>query len=380
MVSPARRREAVLHLVEKYRTSQRQACRALSQPRSTQRRSPRPVAAPEELLRLRLREISTKWPRWGFRRAHATLRLEGWKVNHKRVQRLWRDEGLRVPQQSPKRRRLGQSTVPADRLRAERPNQVWALDFMFDTTSDGRPFTVLSMCDEFTKECLEGPLARSITADAVVAALTKAASVRGFPEHVRCDNGRSSSRKRSRTRVGRLAPKPPSLTPARPGRTPTSKASTAGRDELFAREIFDSILEAKVLYADWCHAYNVHRPHSALSYQPPAVFAKAMSQSHPLLRLDQLPGSAHLPRRSSQVGIQSPAPPRFAAAVTSPACSATSPRTSDRTAPALERRSRPVAVEFAGTLRSCFSRAVAGTLPSISEVVAPSAHLVADAP
>ena len=79
-------------------------------------------------------------------------------MNHKRVQRLWRDEGLRVPQQSPKRRRLGQSTVAADRLRAERPNHVWALDFMFDTTSDGRPFKVLSMCDEFTKECLEGPL------------------------------------------------------------------------------------------------------------------------------------------------------------------------------------------------------------------------------
>ncbi|MHB8330698.1 MAG: IS3 family transposase [Candidatus Dormibacteria bacterium] len=94
------------------------------------------MAAPEELLRRRLREISTKWPRWGFRRAHATLRMEGWKVNHKRVQRLWRDEGLRVPAQSPKRRRLGQSTVSADRLRAERPNQVWALDFMFDTTSD----------------------------------------------------------------------------------------------------------------------------------------------------------------------------------------------------------------------------------------------------
>jgi transposase InsO family protein len=114
------------------------------------------VAAPEELLRARLKEISTKWPRWGFRRAHATLRQEGWKVNHKRVQRLWRDEGLRVPQQSPKRRRLGQSTVPADRLRAERPNHVWALDFMFDTTSDEWPFKVLSMCDEFTRNAWRG--------------------------------------------------------------------------------------------------------------------------------------------------------------------------------------------------------------------------------
>jgi len=152
MVSPARRREAVLHLVERYRSSLRQACRALNHSRATQRRTPRPVAAPEEFLRRRLREISTKWPRWGFWRAHATRRLEGWKVNHQRGQRLWRDEGLRVPQQSLKRRRLGQSTVPADRLRAEGPNHVWASDFMFDTTSDGRPFKVLSMGDEFTKE------------------------------------------------------------------------------------------------------------------------------------------------------------------------------------------------------------------------------------
>ena len=104
------------------------------------------MAAPEELLRQRLREISKTWPRWGFRRAGAVLRMEGWKVNHKRVQRLWREEGLRVPPHSPKRRRLGNSTVPARRLQAERPNQVWALDFMFDTTADGLPFKVLSMC------------------------------------------------------------------------------------------------------------------------------------------------------------------------------------------------------------------------------------------
>ena len=280
MVSPARRREAVHHLVEKYRTSQRQACRALSQPRSTQRRSPRPVAAPEEFLRLRLREISTKWPRWGFRRAHATLRLEGWKVNHKRVQRLWRDEGLRVPPQSPKRRRLGQSTVPADRLRAERPNQVWALDFMFDTTSDGRPFKVLSMCDEFTKECLEGPLGRSIPADAVVAALDKAASVRGFPEHVRCDNGPEFIAEAIQDWCRQTGAQTTFIDPGSPWQNPYVESfNSRARDDLFAREIFDSILEAKVLYADCCHAYSVHLPHSALCYQPPAVFAKVISQS-----------------------------------------------------------------------------------------------------
>jgi len=279
MVSPARRRRAVLHLVVQFGTSQRQACRALRQPRSTQRRPPRPVAAPEELLRRRLREVSVTWPRWGFRRAHATLQAEGWKVNHKRVQRLWRDEGLRVPQHSPKRRRLGQSTVPADRLRAERPNQVWALDFMFDTTADGKPFKVLSMCDEFTKECLEGPVGRSITADDVVTALDKAALRRGLPEHIRCDNGPEFVARAIQDWCRQTGAQSSYIDPGSPWQNPYVESfNSRVRDELFAREVFDSVLEAKVLYSDWCQNYNHHRPHSALSYQPPAVFAKAYSQ------------------------------------------------------------------------------------------------------
>ena len=128
------------HLRQRYQVSERRACRAIGQNRSTQRR-PRPVLAPEEALRARLRELSALWPRYGYRRAWAQLRLEGWLVNPKRVQRLWQEEGLRVPVQTIKRRRLGQSTVPASRLRAERPNQVWALDFLFDSTADGRPQT-----------------------------------------------------------------------------------------------------------------------------------------------------------------------------------------------------------------------------------------------
>ncbi len=102
------------------------------------------MLAPEQQLRWRLREISKDWPRYGFRRASALLRQEGWKVNRKRVQRIWREEGLRVPAYAPKRRRVGESTIPAQRLRAERPNHVWALDFLFDATSDGRPLKVLT--------------------------------------------------------------------------------------------------------------------------------------------------------------------------------------------------------------------------------------------
>ena len=139
-----------MHLREVFGVSERRACRVTGQQRTTQRHARR-VLAPEEALRARLREIARTWPRYGFRRAWALLRMEGWLVNRKRVQRLSREEGLRVPASAIKRRRLGTSTVPAQRLSAEHHNHVWALGFIFDATSDGRPLKALSMCEEFTQ-------------------------------------------------------------------------------------------------------------------------------------------------------------------------------------------------------------------------------------
>jgi len=123
-------------------------------------------------LRGALRDLSRKRPRWGYRRAHADLLEQGWSVNRKRVQRLWREEGLRVAQRRRKRRRLGESTVPADRLAAERPNHVWALDYQFDETADGRILKLLHVVDEFTREALEIKCARRIDADATSRCLT----------------------------------------------------------------------------------------------------------------------------------------------------------------------------------------------------------------
>ncbi len=124
--------------------SQRWACQLVGQHRSTQRYQPLPRAG-DDALRARLREFSRARPRWGYRRAWAVLRDEGWAVNRKRIQRLWREEGLRVPQKRRKRQRLGTSTVPADRLRAAVPNQVWAMDFQFDVTADGRILKMLNI-------------------------------------------------------------------------------------------------------------------------------------------------------------------------------------------------------------------------------------------
>jgi putative transposase len=166
--------------------SERWACRVTGQHRSTQRHEPT-RADDDAALRAELRNISAQRPRWGYRRAHHRLRQEGWEVNRKRVQRLWREEGLRVPQRKRKRRRLGDSTVPAARLRAERPNHVWAFDFQFDQTADGRALKLLNIVDEFTREALVMLVARSIDADRTVSELERLVSERGAPEHLRMD-------------------------------------------------------------------------------------------------------------------------------------------------------------------------------------------------
>ncbi len=169
--------------------SERRACCIVGQHRSTQRRPVRRGSG-DEALRTWLRELSRKRPRWGYRRAWATLRDEGWAVNRKKVQRLWREEGLRVPSRRRKRRRLGSSTVPAERLSATRRDQVWALDFQFDQTADGRMLKLLNVVDEHTREALAIVAKRRIGADATVATLDRIVAKRKRgPEFIRCDHG-----------------------------------------------------------------------------------------------------------------------------------------------------------------------------------------------
>ena len=187
-MSPARRRQAVAILRDRLDVSERWACQVVGQHRSTQRYE---HTTPQEdaVLRARLRQISSDRPRWGYRRAHQLLIEDGWQINRKRIQRLWREEGLRVPQRVRKRRRVGESAVAAGRLRAERPGQVWALDFQHDQTADGRALRILNIVDEYTREALAMHVDRSITADDVVTVLERLAARRGAPAYLRCDNG-----------------------------------------------------------------------------------------------------------------------------------------------------------------------------------------------
>jgi len=168
--------------------SERRACRLAGQNRSTQRHRPK-VAPDDQALRRRLRKISEQRPRWGYRRAHGHLLAEGFSLNRKRVQRIWREEGLRVPAKAKKRRRLGDSTAAAERLKACHPNHVWALDYQHDATSDGRELKFLNVVDEFTRDALAIVVDRTINAEQTGAILGRLAGERGAPANIRCDNG-----------------------------------------------------------------------------------------------------------------------------------------------------------------------------------------------
>ena len=272
-MSPARRRQAVVMLRDRLGLSERRACGYVGQHRSTQRHEP--VRAEDDAaLRAELRKISAERPRWGYRRAHHRLREEGWAVNRKRVQRLWREEGLRVPVRRRKRRRLGESTVPADRLRAERPNHVWAFDFQFDQTANGRVLKLLNIVDEFTREALVMLVARRIDADRTVSELERLVAKRGAPEHLRMDNGPEMTAHALRDWCQLSKAGTAYIDPGSPWQNPFVESfHSRVRDELLDVEEFACLAEARVVIEDWRQDYNEHRPHSSLGMRAPAVFA-----------------------------------------------------------------------------------------------------------
>ena len=255
--------------------SQRRACAIASQHRSTQRHAPT-QADPDGQLREWLRGFARSHPRWGYRRAHAVLAREGHCVNRKKVQRLWREEGLRVPQRRRKRQRLGTSATPAHRLAATRPNQVWALDYQFDVTATGKLLKIFHVVDEYTRESLSDLVAHSINADDTVATLDKIAARRGtHPEFIRCDNGPELTAHALRDWCRFTGAGTSYIEPGSPWQNPWVESySSRLRDELLAIEQFDTLLEAQVLVADWRSQYNDHRPHSALGMLTPTEYAR----------------------------------------------------------------------------------------------------------
>jgi putative transposase len=253
----------------------------VGQHRSTQRRCPE-GGDPDRDLRAWLCRFARDHQRWGYRRAHAVLVREGHQVNRKKIQRLWREEGLRVPPKRRKRRRLGNSTTPADRLTAERPNHVWALDYQFDVTSFGRTIKILHVTDEFTRESLADVVNHSIDADATVAVLDKIVSQRGtHPKFIRCDNGPEFTANALRDWCRFTGPGTSYIDPGSPWQNPWVESyGSRMRDELLAIEQFDTLLEAQVLVADWREEYNSYRPHSAIGMLSPNEFAQRWRTEH----------------------------------------------------------------------------------------------------
>jgi transposase InsO family protein len=273
MVGPARKREAVGHLQRELELSQRRACKVVGQARATQRHAPRPDAE-EKRLRDRLNEFSRQRPRAGYRTACGQLRQEGLRVNPKRVQRLWREEGLKVPRKQCKRRRLGASENGSQRLKATRPNEVWSYDFVSDQTRDGRRLRFLCVVDEFTRECLALEVRRSFRGREVIAVLARLIAQRGAPAHLRSDNGPEFVAQAVQAWLKAQAVGPLFIAPGSPWENAYVESFNSRlRDEHLNREAFASLLEAQVLSAGWRRDYNEARPHSSLEYLAPAVFA-----------------------------------------------------------------------------------------------------------
>jgi len=215
--------------------------------------------------------LATQYGRYGYRRITALLRREDWKVNHKRVERIWRQEGLKVPQKQPKRGRLWLNDGSCIRLRPEYKDHVWSYDFLADRTSDGRPFRVLTIIDEYTRECLSILVERRISSQDVIDKLFDLFILRGIPDHLRSDNGPEFTAKAIRGWLNRLGVETLFIEPGSPWENGYIESFNGKlRDELIGREIFTTLLEAKVLIEGWRKEYNQVRPHSSLGYRPPA--------------------------------------------------------------------------------------------------------------
>lgn len=260
-------------LQERFGVSERRACRVVGQHRSTQRKPKRPASSEQQHLAARLREIAGEHPRWGWKKAHQILLREGWTVNHKRTRRIWRQEGLRRPVRAPRKRRrvaLGQK----QRLRAERPGHVWAIDFIFDETSDRRRLKIATIVDEYTREALAIRVDRTCTADGLVAVIEDLLLTHGAPEYLRADNGPEMIAWALRDYCRLTGTTTAYIEPGSPWENPFIESFNGRlRDELLNIEEFGSLTEAKIIIEDWRIEYNTYRPHSSLGGLTPAEYA-----------------------------------------------------------------------------------------------------------
>ena len=258
------------HVRERFSVSERHACRVLGQSRTTQRYQPI-HRDDEEPLTTAIISLAGQYGRYGYRRVTALLHHQGWHVNHKRVERIWRREGLKVPQKQPKRGRLWLNDGSCIRLRPCWRHHVWAYDFVQGRTHDGRAFRMLTVIDEYSRECLAIEVARRLRSDDVLQVLTDLFTRHGPPAHIRSDNGAEFTAKVVRDWLPKVGVKTLYIEPGSPWENGYNESFNGKlRDELLNGEIFYFLPEAKVLIERWRRHYNEVRPHSAIGYRPPA--------------------------------------------------------------------------------------------------------------
>ena len=258
------------HVIAALGVPERRACQVLGQHRSTQRKPPS-TPGDEIGLTADIIALATQYGRYGYRRITALLRHAGWQVNRKRVERIWRREGLKVPHKQPKKGRLWLNDGSCVRLRPERPNHVWSYDFVEDRTHNGRKYRMLNIVDEFTRECLAIRVKRRLNSIDVIDLLSDLFVLRGVPGHIRSDNGPEFVAAAVRAWIATVGAKTAYIEPGSPWENGYIESFNARlRDELLNGEIFYSLKEAQIVIEGWrCH-YNTIRPHSSLGYQPPA--------------------------------------------------------------------------------------------------------------
>lgn len=225
----------------------------------------------EDILHQRITELACNYGRYGYRRITALLRAEGYCVNHKRVERIWREEGLKVPQKQPKRRRLWLNDGSCVRLRAEHANHVWSYDFVEDRLSNGRKVRWLNIIDEYTRECLASLPRRSWKHQNIIAVLSGLFLTKGCPAYIRSDNGSEFTANILKKWLSDLGILTAYIEPGSPWENGYCESfNSKMRDEFLNIEMFDTMYEAEVLTRRWVNTYNTVRPHSSLGYRPPA--------------------------------------------------------------------------------------------------------------
>lgn len=266
----------MVKIQQKLPVSERRACRVLKHCRATHQYVGH-CSEDEESLRTRIIELARAYGRYGYRRITALLQREGWGVNHKRVERIWRQEGLKVPQKQPKRARLWLADGSCIRKRPEYPHHVWSYDFVMDRTQDSRPLKMLVVLDEYSRECLAIEVQRRLTSQSVQEVLGRLFLKHGCPVYIRSDNGPEFIAHVLCAWYKQLEVSPLFIEPGSPWENGYVESFNGKlRDELLNGELFYTLYEAQIIIERWRRQYNTCRPHSALGYRPPAPETKEL--------------------------------------------------------------------------------------------------------